>query len=82
MWTDLSQEDYAVVEGIRQALVGNRVTREEVIALADQGVISPKQFFYLGDVWGKQMAKRESQKSLDSWTKEEWGTKSGRIPSR
>lgn len=24
------------------------------------------------------MAKRESQKSLDSWTKEEWGTKSGK----
>lgn len=52
MWTDLSQEDYAVVEGVRQALMGNRVTREEVIALADQGVISPKQFFYLGDVLG------------------------------
>ena len=24
------------------------------------------------------MAKKESQKSLDSWTKEEWGTKSGK----
>ena len=24
------------------------------------------------------MAKRESQKSLDSWTKEDWGTKSGK----
>ena len=24
------------------------------------------------------MAKEESQKSLDSWTKEEWGTKSGK----
>ena len=24
------------------------------------------------------MAKAESQKSLDSWTKEEWGTKSGK----
>ena len=24
------------------------------------------------------MAKSESQKSLDSWTKEEWGTKSGK----
>lgn len=24
------------------------------------------------------MAKTESQKSLDSWTKEEWGTKSGK----
>ena len=24
------------------------------------------------------MPKRESQKSLDSWTKEEWGTKSGK----
>ena len=24
------------------------------------------------------MAKAESQKSLDSWTKEKWGTKSGR----
>ena len=24
------------------------------------------------------MAKRESQQSLDSWTKEEWGTKSGK----
>ena len=26
------------------------------------------------------MAKRESQKSLDSWTKEDWGTKSGKNP--
>ena len=24
------------------------------------------------------MAKKESQQSLDSWTKEEWGTKSGK----
>ncbi len=24
------------------------------------------------------MPKKESQKSLDSWTKEEWGTKSGK----
>ena len=24
------------------------------------------------------MAKKESQKSLDSWTKEDWGTKSGK----
>ena len=24
------------------------------------------------------MAKKESQKSLDNWTKEEWGTKSGK----
>ena len=24
------------------------------------------------------MAKAESQKSLDSWTKEDWGTKSGK----
>jgi len=24
------------------------------------------------------MPKRESQKSLDSWTKEDWGTKSGK----
>ena len=24
------------------------------------------------------MAKRESQKSLDNWTKEKWGTKSGK----
>jgi len=24
------------------------------------------------------MAKKESQKSLDKWTKEEWGTKSGK----
>ena len=24
------------------------------------------------------MAKKEPQKSLDSWTKEEWGTKSGK----
>lgn len=24
------------------------------------------------------MAKRDSQKSLDSWTKEDWGTKSGK----
>lgn len=28
--------------------------------------------------WDKKMAKAESQKSLDSWTKEDWGTKSGK----
>ncbi len=28
--------------------------------------------------WGREMAKAESQKSLDSWTKEDWGTKSGK----
>ena len=28
--------------------------------------------------WDSEMAKSKSQKSLDSWTKEDWGTKSGK----
>lgn len=28
--------------------------------------------------WDSEMAKTKSQKSLDSWTKEDWGTKSGK----
>ena len=51
-WTELSDEDYAVVEGMRQALMGNRISSEEVRSLADEGVITPKQLFYLGDVLG------------------------------
>ena len=51
-WQDLSQKDYAVVEGIRQALMGNRITAEEVEQLAADGVITENQYFYLGDVLG------------------------------
>ena len=51
-WTDLSHEDYAVVEGVRQALMGNRISSQEVVALAKNGVITPEQFRYLGDVLG------------------------------
>lgn len=51
-WTDLSHEDYAVVEGIRQALMGERMTSDDVHELAAQGVITDKQYFYLGDVLG------------------------------
>jgi len=51
-WQDLSHEDYAVVEGIRQALMGDRMTSEEVHALAQSGAITDQQYFYLGDVLG------------------------------
>ena len=51
-WTDLSDEDYAVVEGVRQALMGDRMTSDDVRALAAQGVITDQQYFYLGDVLG------------------------------
>ena len=51
-WTNLSHEDYAVVEGIRQALMGNRITSEEVHTLARNGAITDQQYFYLGDVLG------------------------------
>ena len=52
MWKDLSQEDYAVVEGMRQALMGDRITSEEVHALARNKAITDQQYFYLLDVLG------------------------------
>ena len=51
-WKKLSHEDYAVVEGIRQALMAERMTSEDVRDLVKKGSITEKQYSYLGDVLG------------------------------
>ena len=49
-WTDLSDQDYAVVEGIRQGLMGDRITNQELDQMILAKEISARQAYLLGDV--------------------------------
>lgn len=49
-WNDLSNIDYTVVEGARQALMGDRMSSAQLDELILSGQITPKQAYILGDV--------------------------------
>jgi len=49
-WTDLSDQDYAVVEGVRQGLMGDRITNQELDQMIMNQDISARQAYLLGDV--------------------------------
>ena len=49
-WTNLSDQDYAVVEGIRQGLMGNRITADELDQMIMAQEITARQAYLLGDV--------------------------------
>jgi len=49
-WTDLSDQDYAVVEGVRQALMGDRITNQELDQMIMNQDISARQAYLLSDV--------------------------------
>ena len=49
-WTSLSDMDYAVVEGARQGLMGDRITSSELDELIMSGQITPEQAYILEDV--------------------------------
>ena len=49
-WTNLSDHDYAVVEGARQGLMGDRITSAELDELILSGAVTPQQARYLEDV--------------------------------
>ena len=49
-WTDLSDQDYAVVEGVRQGLMGDRITNEELDQMIMNKDITARQAYLLGDV--------------------------------
>ena len=49
-WTDLSDQDYAVVEGVRQGLMGDRITNQELDQMILNQEISARQAYLLGDV--------------------------------
>ena len=45
-----SAHDYAVVEGVRQALMGGVMSNDELNRLIMDGAITPKQAFLIGDI--------------------------------
>ena len=49
-WTDLSDQDYAVVEGVRQGLMGDRITNQELDQMILNQDISARQAYLLQDV--------------------------------
>ena len=49
-WTDLSDQDYAVVEGIRQGLMGDRITNQELDQMIMNQDITARQAYLLQDV--------------------------------
>jgi len=49
-WNNLSNMDYTVVEGARQALMGDRMTSADLDQLILSGKITPKQAYILSDV--------------------------------
>ena len=50
-WTDLSDQDYAVVEGVRQGLMGDRITNQDLDQMILNQEISARQAYLLGDVY-------------------------------
>ena len=49
-WTDLSDQDYAVVEGVRQGLMGDRITNQELDQMIMNQDITARQAYLLQDV--------------------------------
>ena len=49
-WNELSDMDYTVVEGARQALMGDRMTSADLDQLILSGEVTPEQAYILGDV--------------------------------